>query len=755
MAKQIEFEGEVHEFPDDFTDDEIAAALEASAPQSTASGPFIGGREAQGAYGMEPDQGTPKSNLFPSASQMSNSQPANETIAALSANFQPGQILSGGSNAPARAAVGALDLMGAPTRGAAAALTDQKMSDSDAYALKPLVQSANETIAALSKNYQPGQILSGGSDLPARFASDPFSYAGLIAKSLSYIPSLFRGAGAAAGGVNKVAGWTAAKASGVPEEALRAAGSPYGRARMAKNFGQERAIGESLLTRIDNADDYIPERAVVDAGLEKMAPMDLTPAIQSLEGGKGAAVAGRVAPHKAVANEAIDRYVQFLRGGDLPPDLAQAAQEAGRAAQAAKGAAVTKGAEAGTEAKAAVQAERQAASAQQKAGKAAAGVGKARKDADGVLHAWDREDAANAIQASIKEARDAAAKSREAAINARARVAVGEVTEQEAKAAEAAAEAADRGADAAEVAARFRGGEKLVSISQDLAARGLPRDALRNALKSGKARAESIKELPPQTVSAKEYRDLRRDLDVPIDWDAEGAQIKNAALKSGRTTMKNELLKAAEASGDPAYAEAMRSWSGKLDKLERIKDLLGKTGTARDKRVEQFISNLFGRNNKYKTELMADIDKIFGGNTVSRAKAADMAKKFGETGKPGILPAWGTGGSVSMGVNSALVLPRAAAAVATLGTASPLIASRFTLPMLTKLEQGLKGAGVALTPKSQFVLKAMKKPISDTQRARLASILAAELEAQLPTNTIPFRMKDAASVEEDPQYTQR
>jgi hypothetical protein len=199
----------------------------------------------------------------------------------------------------------------------------------------------------------------------------------------------------------------------------------------------------------------------------------------------------------------------------------------------------------------------------------------------------------------------------------------------------------------------------------------------------------------------------------------------------------------------------MQSWSGKLDKLERIKDLLGKTGTARDKRVEQFISNLFGKNNKYKTELMADVDKIFGGNTVSRAKAADNAKKFGESGKPGLLPVYGTGGSVNAAVNMGLVLPRAAAAVGTLGTASPLIASRFTLPMLTKLEQGLKASGIAMTPRAASTLAALKKPINEAQRVRLATILAAELEAQLPANVIPFRMKDAAGLDEEPQYTQR
>lgn len=730
------------------TEAEELELLELENENTALGAPSVGGQAGgMGDVKMSESQaGTGLNNLFPSAEEEYNARMTRPSGSAWQTVKDIGVVGLAGVN----------DAASLMQRGAAAAFTDQTMNTPGAHAFKDQTDRAVEGYKKDRGSYDPTRLGGPGPggefliETAGRMADDPAMFLGAGVKALGAIPKAISGAGKAMGGLNKAAGFTAAKASGVPEEALRAAGSKYGRARMEKNFGKEKEIGDALLTKIDNADDYMPERQTVDRALEEMEDLPVGPAIDAMQAAKGPVrEGGRLSPESAAANVSVDKYINFLRGGDLPPDLAQAAQEAGRAAQGAKAESAAKGSAAAVEAKAASQAERQAATAQSKAGKAAAGVGKAKKDAEGLLHKWDREDAQKALKASIQESRDAAAQSREAAINARARVAVGEVTEQEAKAAEAAADAAERGAHAAEVAARIKGGEKLVAISKDLAARGLPRDALRDALKSGKTRAESIKELPPQSVSAKGYRDLRRDLDVPVDWDAEGAQIKNNALKAGRTTMKNKLLEAAEASGNPEYAEAMKSWSDKLDKLERVKDLLGKTGTARDKRVEQFISNLFGKNNKYKTELMADIDKIFGGNTISRAKAADNAKKFGESGKPGLLPVYGTGGSVSAAVNMGLVLPRAAAAVGTLGTASPLIASRITLPMLTAMEKRLKSAGVALTPRAASVMAAMKKPASEAQRARMATILAAELEAQAPANAIPFRVKDAAGLDKD------
>jgi hypothetical protein len=744
--KLIQFDGVDHEFPDDATDEEIAGALEEMHPAQRSGGQAGGMGDVKMAEsrGYKPEI---KSTLFPAANEIEG---------------------QGFGASAGRVLTGVADLFGAPQR-AIATLRGQSMSDPGAHFLKP------ETDAAVAKAQSdldahpelkdyippggfggmpmmmPTPAMSPGlTEVGGREIDDPMMYLGPLVAAIKQTPKLLEYLGKAAGVMNKHAGRLASEASGVPEEALRAFGDPAQKAKMAENYGKEREIGGDLLDKIDNPDPHIPERAQVDASLERMPDQSLEPALAAMEGSKGRAVAGRLSPEKGVANGAIQRYIDFLRGGDLPPDLAEAAQEAGRTARSAKGEAVAKGAEAARSAKQATQAERAAAYAQSKAAKAAGQAGTTKKaflesadraDRNVTRYGGERNEAGTEAEAALEEARNAARKARETATEARAHAAVGDVSEADAKAAESAADAAERAHHIAQVAARLKAGDNLHAIAKDFSSQGMPRENLGAILKAGKARAEAIKDLPPQTVSAKEFRDLRRDLDVPVDWDAEGAQIKNDALKAGRTTMKNQLLQAAEASGDKGYADAMRGWSDKLDKLERIKDLLGKTGKARDKRVEQFVNNLFGKNSAYKQDLMRDLDAIFKTDLVDRARAADMAASLGEGGKPAWLPRQVTGASVK----AAAVLNTipVAGQVATLGTASPRIAATFTLPMLSAMERNLKAAGIALTPRAASVMNKMKGPVTDAQRARMATILAAELESQLPNNAIPFRRKVA------------
>jgi len=403
--------------------------------------------------------------------------------------------------------------------------------------------------------------------------------AGLLSKAM-------RGAGKAAELTNRGVGRLAEEMSGVPQEALRAYNDPIQKAKMAANAGRESEIGQDLLSAIDRPDKYLPEKQAVDEALENMGDMSIRSAIDALEGAKGAAVAGRLSPEKAAANAAIDKYITFLRGGDVPEDIAKAAP-----------------------------------------------------------------------------------------------------------------------------------------------------------------------------VSAKEYRKLRQDLDAPVRWDDEGGAIVNSALKAGRTTMKNELLKRAAESGNPGYAKAMESWSDKLDKLDRIKKLLGKTGEARDKRVEQFINNLFGKNSEYKQELMRDLDGIFQSDITGRAKAAQNAQALGPGGVPTWLPRQMTGrsglglvGSIAAGTAGQAAGFGAAAPLALAGTilvASPKVAATITLPFLTAVEKAAKAGQLTLTPKAIRLMTALEKPIGESQKIRLAQALAAELEAQAAGNIIPFQPQKVAEEGED------
>lgn len=677
----------------------------------------------------------------------------------------------------ARVALGVGDLFGAPMRAVAEGLTDQKMSDPDAYALKPLVEKFHSLGGEGQPDTRPtdrpmfgnkvsfqdmarhldSRSFSGAGDAWAevlgRILSDPMAWLAPMQKLLGLAPNAVSAAGKAAGVVNKGAGRLSEEMSGVSEGALRKVGTAAGRARLESMAGKEGEIGGELLNKIDNADDYMPEKQIVDEGLKRLPPQSVQPAIDAMEKVRAETIreGGRVAPHARSAHGFIQGYIDYLRGGELPPDLAQAAQEAGRAAKGARAEALAAEEIAAKDAKAAAQATRAQASSQTKATKAAAKAGTIKRSfiaaadkAEKNVTRYGRERNAIGQEAEIalEDAQGAAAKAKQAAIDARAKVAVGEITEAEAVQLESAADRAAHYAIVSEVASRIQKGENFRDLVAELSARGMSKDDLRNIVRAAKDRVESLPKLPAQEMSAPGIRAVRQDLDVPIDFASEGGDIKKAALLAGRGTIKKQLIAAADASGDPGYAEAMRTWSDKLDKLDRIKDLIGKNGITRQKRVEQFIKKLFGKNNKYKTRLMEDLDGIFGSSLTADAKDAQMASQLGEQGKAGWLPRQATGRSMlgaATGVGAAIASGHPWAIAATPFFASPKIASRITLPALTKLEDGLKAAGVALTPKAGKLIAAMKKPITNAQRARLATLLASEMESQLQGGIVPFR----------------
>jgi hypothetical protein len=628
----------------------------------------------------------------------------------------------------------------------------------------------------------PGEVFPGG-DAPipglaeqAGTTADMFTplFGGnVLAKTLSYIPGIVKAAGGGVGFINKQAGSMASELSGVPEEALRAYGDPIQRAQMAANYGKEQEIGSDLLHRIERPDAYLPERAIVDQGLEKMPNLPIQPAIDAMAAAKGARVAGRLSPEKAAANAGIDKYIDFLRGGPAPEDLGVTAQDAMRALGDARAESGATGAIAATDTKAATQAERAQQTAQTAAARAASKAGSLKKQFINTVDQIEssprygrviqdgkvvdlrplRNELGETAGSALEDAQSAAAKAKAISTEARAKLAVGQISQADYEAAQAAEAEAARNVLVTGSARKLSNGQPIGEVARDLSKNhGIKVDELRDILKDARAKAESGPKLPPQTVTAIEYRKLRQDLDVPVKWDEEGGAIKNSALKAGRTTMKNELLKAAAASGDPQYAKAMESWSDKLDKLDRIKGLLGKTGSARDKRVEQFINNLFGKNSAYKQQLMNDLDHIFQSDIVGRAKAADMAASLGEGGKPAILPRQVTGASLKAGLLANLV--PGVGQIAAIGTASPRVAASLTLPVLTKMEQGIKAAGIAMTPRAAGALQALKGPISAAQRARLATLLATELEASLPPNAIPFRQK-VAEQDQPTEYVTR
>lgn len=177
-------------------------------------------------------------------------------------------------------------------------------------------------------------------------------------------------------------------------------------------------------------------------------------------------------------------------------------------------------------------------------------------------------------------------------------------------------------------------------------------------------------------LKATDFREVRRQLDNEIksafDKDPGEATEFEKQARRIRLVMKNELVKAAEKSGNKEYVEAMKTWSDKIDKVDAIKSFLGKNATTRANRVESFVANLFNKNKSQQQKTLQDISQVFGKDFVEKSRLTYLANQLGDEGTASWLPQWTTGrGKIDN--------------AAGLVFGSPKIASRVTLPITGKI----------------------------------------------------------------------
>lgn len=190
--------------------------------------------------------------------------------------------------------------------------------------------------------------------------------------------------------------------------------------------------------------------------------------------------------------------------------------------------------------------------------------------------------------------------------------------------------------------------EKARLLEKPLIGKPLPAEAqaakeLRNVINSirGSTSAKFQKVIHP----AESVRDLRKRLDLQLD-DAMGADVKDAvdkALIAARSQLKNDLIDAAVASGNPQYVSTMESFANKLQKVDEIKGFLGGNKVDRKFRAESFTANLFGKNKTERQKLVGELGDIFGEDFLQQSKLVRLADELGPEGVPGLLPAQTTG----------------------------------------------------------------------------------------------------------------
>lgn len=195
-------------------------------------------------------------------------------------------------------------------------------------------------------------------------------------------------------------------------------------------------------------------------------------------------------------------------------------------------------------------------------------------------------------------------------------------------------------------------------------------------------------------IPADKLFEYRQELDNVIGdaWGKESGKYVSA-LKDARKDIKDALLQTAKGT---EYEPQMQDLAKKLDALDKIKQVVGKTSDTREARAESIIRNINNLGKEKKREWMQNFQDVFGGDYLNQAKMAQLAEQMGNEGQGSWLPRWTTGRSMlAKGTGLALGSPRVAAqvtlpatqAVASAGKKIEALAQPFKSKQKVKLAQ--------------------------------------------------------------------
>ncbi len=138
-----------------------------------------------------------------------------------------------------------------------------------------------------------------------------------------------------------------------------------------------------------------------------------------------------------------------------------------------------------------------------------------------------------------------------------------------------------------------------------------------------------------ETLTAKQFRSRRLDLDKKIKWaQREGLDHYQDALKEVRLRFKKDMIRKAP----PEYAPLMDNWAEKEQAIAEVKDFLGKNIKAGEKKGPGFIKNLYGSGKQSAQKVIKKFDGIFETNFAEKAEYLEKAKQLGPRGKPLLTP---------------------------------------------------------------------------------------------------------------------
>jgi hypothetical protein len=177
-------------------------------------------------------------------------------------------------------------------------MKDARFAGKEAAESAPTVgdiyQSVSSKVPGTAKDIaETGMNIAGLATAPAQAKALSKGYKA-VAKSLIKAPTKK---------LDEVAGQLAEWTTGVEEGALRLAGKKSGREALKSAYDKQYKIGEKLVDMVDNIDDYIPEREIVNEALNKMPSIDLRPVIKKIDDLKVL----EASPHAIETNRRLER----------------------------------------------------------------------------------------------------------------------------------------------------------------------------------------------------------------------------------------------------------------------------------------------------------------------------------------------------------------------------------------------------------------------------------------------------------------
>jgi len=192
-------------------------------------------------------------------------------------------------------------------------------------------------------------------------------------------------------------------------------------------------------------------------------------------------------------------------------------------------------------------------------------------------------------------------------------------------------------------------------------------------------------------LPAKHFKRIREQLDREVNaaFNKDYKSYIETAGVNARNQMMDDLIIAAEKSGNTEYADAMKEWSRKLQIAEKLKGYVGQSPAARERRIDSFVKNIFHENKERSQAVIGDLSELIGDDILTEAKWTAMASQFGPSGKPTLFTPIKTGSILKGGGPAAALaiaiqngnVPAIAGAAAAVALASPVVSSKILGPL--------------------------------------------------------------------------